>query len=53
MGLAIVRAVADSHGGSVRLDDAEGGGARFVVRLPLGAEPVEAPDPSVVQDRQV
>jgi len=53
LGLAIVRAVADAHGGSVQLDDAEGGGARFVVRLPLGAEPVEAPDPSVVQDRQV
>jgi two-component system, OmpR family, sensor kinase len=35
LGLSIVRAVADAHGGSVSLDDAEGGGARFVVRLPL------------------
>jgi signal transduction histidine kinase len=35
LGLSIVRAVAEGHGGSVSLDDAEGGGARFVVRLPL------------------
>jgi len=35
LGLAIVRAVAESHGGSVTLETAgEGKGARFVVRLP-------------------
>jgi two-component system, OmpR family, sensor kinase len=34
LGLAIVRAVAASHGGSVTLQDAHPG-ARFVVRLPL------------------
>jgi two-component system, OmpR family, sensor kinase len=35
LGLAIVRAVAESHGGTVTLEDAgEGSGARFVVRLP-------------------
>jgi two-component system, OmpR family, sensor kinase len=35
LGLSIVRAVAESHGGSVRLEhDETGGGARFVVRLP-------------------
>ena len=35
LGLAIVRAVAESHGGTVTLESAgEGGGARFVVRLP-------------------
>jgi two-component system, OmpR family, sensor kinase len=35
LGLAIVRAVAESHGGSVTLESAhEGTGARFVVRLP-------------------
>jgi two-component system, OmpR family, sensor kinase len=34
LGLAIVRAVAESHGGSVTLEDARPG-ARFVVRLPL------------------
>ena len=37
LGLAIVRAVADAHHGSVELSDAASGGARFVVRLPLGA----------------
>jgi signal transduction histidine kinase len=37
LGLAIVKAVAESHGGSVALESAEnGGGARFVVRLPVG-----------------
>jgi signal transduction histidine kinase len=35
LGLSIVRAVAQSHGGSVSLESpADGGGARFVVRLP-------------------
>ncbi len=43
LGLAIVRAVAEAHGGSVRLDDARGGGARFVVRLPLAQAPTAAP----------
>jgi two-component system, OmpR family, sensor kinase len=40
LGLSIVRAVAESHGGTVTLEDAEPG-ARFVVRLP--AAPVSAP----------
>ena len=34
LGLAIVRAVTDAHGGRVELGDAEGGGARFVITLP-------------------
>jgi two-component system, OmpR family, sensor kinase len=35
LGLSIVRAVAQSHGGSVRLEpSSDGHGARFVVRLP-------------------
>jgi two-component system OmpR family sensor kinase len=41
LGLAIVRAVAEAHGGSVRLETPEGGGARFVVRLPV-PEPARA-----------
>jgi signal transduction histidine kinase len=32
-----VKAVADAHGGSVELLDAPGGGARFVVSLPIGS----------------
>jgi two-component system OmpR family sensor kinase len=35
LGLSIVRAVADSHHGSVRLEEPlDGRGARFVVRIP-------------------
>jgi signal transduction histidine kinase len=43
LGLSIVKAVADSHGGSVALElPPEGRGARFVVRLPsTGATPAE------------
>jgi two-component system, OmpR family, sensor kinase len=38
LGLSIVRAVAEGHGGSVSLaDPVDGVGARFVVRLPAGA----------------
>jgi two-component system, OmpR family, sensor kinase len=35
LGLAIVRAVSESHGGSVVLEDAVPHGTRFTVRLPL------------------
>jgi two-component system, OmpR family, sensor kinase len=46
LGLAIVRAVAYGHGGSVELDNADGGGARFVVRLPRSeGEPAPEPPP--------
>ena len=34
LGLTIVRAVAEAHGGSATVSDAPGGGARFQVRLP-------------------
>jgi two-component system OmpR family sensor kinase len=34
LGLAIVRAVTLGHGGSVRVDESDAGGARFTVRLP-------------------
>jgi two-component system, OmpR family, sensor kinase len=44
LGLSIVRAVAESHGGSVELDDTRPG-ARFVVRLPRAAVPAPAPEP--------
>jgi two-component system, OmpR family, sensor kinase len=43
LGLAIVQAVAQSHGGSVTLERSHGGhGARFVVRLPAVKVPVAA-----------
>lgn len=38
LGLAIVRQVAGAHGGSVRLGETPGGGATFVLALPVAAE---------------
>ena len=46
LGLAIVRAVAETHGGSVELGKREGGGARFVVKLPPARARQPAPSPS-------
>jgi signal transduction histidine kinase len=41
LGLAIVRSVAGAHGGSVEAGPAASGGARFVVRMPLGERAAE------------
>ena len=35
LGLALVKSIAERHGGSVRCEDRPGGGASFVVELPL------------------
>lgn len=35
LGLAMARAIAESHRGSIEVEDRPGGGARFVVTLPL------------------
>ena len=43
LGLSIVRAVAESHNGSVVLEDADPG-ARFVVRLPAADVPAREPE---------
>jgi two-component system, OmpR family, sensor kinase len=45
LGLSIVRAVAEGHGGAVSLEDAEPG-ARFVVRLPRATEAPLAGEPA-------
>ncbi len=37
LGLALVKSIAERHGGSVRCEDREGGGACFVIALPQAA----------------
>ena len=37
LGLSLVKAIVEAHGGTVTVEDALGGGARFVVRLATGA----------------
>jgi signal transduction histidine kinase len=39
LGLAVVRHVAEAHGGSVRVEPVPGGGSRFILRLPREIEP--------------
>jgi signal transduction histidine kinase len=44
LGLAVVRRVAEAHGGTVRAEPRPGGGARFVLRWPGWTESLE-PEP--------
>jgi signal transduction histidine kinase len=37
LGLAVCRQIVDTHGGTIQVTDAPGGGAAFEVRLPLAA----------------
>jgi PAS domain S-box-containing protein len=41
LGLYVARQIALAHGGSIAVENAEGGGARFTVRLPLEAGKAE------------
>ena len=42
LGLAIVSAVAESHGGSVEVAESKSGGALFIARIPLASAPEKA-----------
>lgn len=42
LGLAICKAIVEAHGGEISARNAQGGGAEFVVRLPLGPRSVTA-----------
>jgi two-component system sensor histidine kinase KdpD len=39
LGLAICRAIVEAHGGTIRAESPDAGGARFVFTLPLGTPP--------------
>jgi len=38
LGLSIARSLAELHGGSLRYEDVEGGGASFILSVPMGIE---------------
>jgi two-component system sensor histidine kinase KdpD len=40
LGLSIARGFVDAHGGAITAENRDGGGARFVIRLPLAMVPV-------------
>ena len=45
LGLYLIQEIVQAHGGSVVAENAEGGGARFSVRLPLQAAIARSPSP--------
>jgi signal transduction histidine kinase len=53
IGLSLVQRFAELHGGSAHVDDATGGGARFVVTLPGEVTPIAKPSDGVVDEPQL
>ena len=45
LGLALVKSISERHGGSVRCEERPGGGASFIVELPM-----DRPGPAGAQD---
>ena len=41
LGLALVKSISERHGGSVRCEERPGGGASFIVELPIGKPGME------------
>jgi signal transduction histidine kinase len=50
IGLSLVRKFAELHGGTARVEDRVGGGARFVVTLPCTVRPKTGSEPEGEQD---
>jgi len=52
LGLAIVAAIVEAHGGTVAVETSPGAGARFIVRLPVSAPPTatEIPEEAVAAE---
>jgi two-component system sensor histidine kinase KdpD len=46
MGLAICRGIVQAHGGDLRVETTPGGGASFVLTLPVSPRPAPAPEPA-------
>ena len=53
IGLSLVQRFAELHGGSAHVDDADGGGARFVVTLPGAVTPIAKASDGVVDEPQL
>nr|MCH9673695.1 PAS-domain containing protein [Gammaproteobacteria bacterium] len=48
IGLSVCHSVVTSHGGSIRVEDSPGGGAKFIVRFPLAASAPDAAESSAL-----
>ena len=53
MGLAICRGIVEAHGGSLRVETTPGGGASFVLTLPVSPRPAPAQEPEPAPAEEV
>jgi len=53
IGLSLVRRFAELHGGGAHIEDAEGGGARFVIALPAEVAPIARATDGVAAEPQL
>jgi two-component system sensor histidine kinase KdpD len=51
LGLAVVRAIVEAHGGTVEASNRDGGGARFAISMPAGTPPVIAAPARLIEAR--